>query len=111
MKKILSYLAPAFTALALITASAQAAEPAKAKVDYTKMTPQELAEYLIFDAKGFKLDMPVQEGGTAEQRMIQDELQKVCTQTRNKPSPDQAGKILADARASIKYPEGGIKLG
>jgi sulfur-oxidizing protein SoxX len=99
-------VAAAFAALALAGSYATAAD-----VDYTKMTPQELAEYLIFEAKGFKLDQEVQEGGTAKQRLVQDDLHKVCSETRNKPSAEQAAKISADARASIKYPEGDIKLG
>lgn len=79
--------------------------------DYTKMTPEELAEYLIFNSKSFKLDAEVQEGGTAKGRMEQDELQKICSQYKNQPPPELAGKIMAEARASIKYPEGGVKLG
>lgn len=81
------------------------------EVDYTQMSANELAEYLIFEAGGFKLDEQMQEGGTAKQRLVQDELQKVCSVTRNKPSPKQAAKIIADAKASIKYPDGEIKLG
>lgn len=80
------------------------------KVDYTKMSSKDLAEHLTMNG-GFRFDLPVQEGGTAEQRQIQDELQKMCTATRNKPTPEQKAKIMADARASIKYPEEGIRLG
>lgn len=103
----------AFAAIALTAgcASTESTASADGKVDYTKMSSAELAEYLIFEAKGFKLDMPTQEGGTVRDRHVQDDLQKMCTETRNKPSPEQAGKIIADARATIKYPEGGIKLG
>ena len=82
-----------------------------AETDYTQMSANELAEYLIFEAGGFKLDTKVQEDGTAKQRLVQDELQKVCTETRNKPSPEQSAKIIADAKATIQYPEGEIKLG
>jgi sulfur-oxidizing protein SoxX len=87
-----------------------AASPASAEVDYTKMAPAELAEHLIFEAGGFNMDDKVYDG-TARDRMVQDELQKTCSEVRNKPSPEQAAKILADARASIVYPEGEIKLG
>jgi L-cysteine S-thiosulfotransferase len=90
-------------------AAPETAEPGK--VDYTKMSSQELAEYLIFEKKGFNLDMPTQEGGTVRDRQTQDATQKVCSQARNQPSPEQAGQIIADARASIKYPDGGIQLG
>lgn len=100
-------IAAVFAALALAGGYATAAD-----VDYTKMTPQELAEYLIFEAKGYKFDAEVQtEGATAKDRLVQDELQKVCTETRNKPSAEQAAQISAAARESIKYPEGDIKLG
>jgi L-cysteine S-thiosulfotransferase len=93
-------------ALALAGTYATAAD-----VDYTQMTPQELAEYLIFDAKGFKFDAKVQEEGGAKDRLVQDDLQIVCTETRNKPSTEQADQIRAAARESIVYPEGDIVLG
>ena len=41
------------------------------KPDYTKMTPEALAEYLIFDANGFKLDQPTQEGATGRERIME----------------------------------------
>ena len=84
---------------------------ATSEVDYTQMTANELAEYLIFEARGFKLDEQVQEGGVSKQRLVQDELQKICSEAHNKPSPKQAAKIIADAKASIKYPDGEIRLG
>lgn len=84
---------------------------AGAEVDYTKMSADELAEYLIFEAGGFKFDTKVQEKESAKQRLVQDELQKVCTATGNKPSKEQAAKIIEAAKASIVYPEGDIELG
>lgn len=84
----------------------------KGGVDYTKMTPEAMAEYLILDSNSFKLDMPVQEGGTAKARMEQDDLQRMCTKFRGgTPDPQTASKVLTEAQASIEYPEGGIKLG
>lgn len=81
-------------------------------VDYTAMTPGALAEHLIFDANGFNLDQETQEGGTARQRMVQDELQKACSALQGSaPDADTATRVAALARESIKYPEGGIKLG
>lgn len=82
------------------------------QVDYTAMSPEELAEYLIFEAGGFNLDQEVQEGGPARNRMIQDELQKTCSIVGG-GTPDGAtlAAISAEARDSIVYPEGGIKLG
>jgi L-cysteine S-thiosulfotransferase len=79
--------------------------------DYAKMSPEELGEYLVMESGSWDLGQEVQEGGTARERMTQDALQKLCSETRNKPSAEQAGQIIAEARASIKYPEGGIQLG
>jgi len=94
------------------TASAAPKAAASGKVDYTKMTPEALAEYLIFEAGGFKLDQPTQEGTTGRERITQDELQKACSALRDRPiDGDTAVKVNALARNSIKYPEGGIKLG
>lgn len=100
---------PAIAVLATLALAGSYATAAD--VDYTKMTPEELAEHLIFEAGGYKLDVEVQEGGTAKQRLVQDELQKVCTETRNKPSPEQAAALTAAERETVKYPEGDIKLG
>lgn len=82
------------------------------KVDYTKMAPEELAEYIIFETNSFKVDQPVPEGGVSGDRLKQDEIQKLCTPLRGKPADtDTAAKVSKIARESIKYPEGGIKLG
>jgi sulfur-oxidizing protein SoxX len=81
-------------------------------VDFAKMSPEALAEHLIFEAKGFRMDQPVPEGGTAGARLVQDELQKTCSSFRNNAvDPATAAKINAMARETIKYPEGGVKLG
>jgi len=80
--------------------------------DYTKMSPEALAEHLIYETKSFKLDLPAQEGGKAGARLVQDELQKICSALRDKPIDSAtAARVNAMARESIKYPEGGIKLG
>jgi len=82
------------------------------EVDYTEMTPQELAEHLIFEAGGFKLDQEVQEGGTARQRMVQDELQKTCSAIDgSRPDMDTLLEVSKKARDTIVYPEEGIQLG
>jgi sulfur-oxidizing protein SoxX len=58
------------------------------------------------------MDQPAQEGGLSGERLKQDELQKICTELRGKPADAAtAAKVNAMARESIKYPEGGIKLG
>jgi sulfur-oxidizing protein SoxX len=97
-------------AAAPITANAGGHE--KAAVDYTTMSPEALAEYLVFEAKGFKLDQPIQEGGLSAKRLEQDEMQQLCSALKANPvDPETAGKVVATARESIRYPEGGIKLG
>lgn len=37
--------------------------------DYLSMTPEEMAEQMIFSAGTFDVDQPVQEGGTAGKRL------------------------------------------
>jgi sulfur-oxidizing protein SoxX len=106
----------AATATLLIGAGVATSDAAghaeKGEVDYTAMPPEALAEHLIFEAKGFKLDQPVQEGGVARQRLVQDEIQRLCTKVRNDRSDTETMvKVSALARESIRYPEGGIKLG
>ncbi len=92
--------------------AAAAGAGAGSPVDYTKMSPTELTEYLIFDAKGFKLDQPTQEGKTGRERMTQDELQKVCSALRANPvDAATAQQVQALAVASRVYPEGGVTLG
>lgn len=79
--------------------------------DYTAMSPEELANYLIFDARGFKLDMKTQEGGTVRDRLKQDELQAACSAVGGKISDKAWAKANELGRSNIEYPEGGIKLG
>ncbi|HNQ03571.1 MAG TPA: sulfur oxidation c-type cytochrome SoxX [Thiobacillaceae bacterium] len=82
------------------------------KVDYSKMTPEALAEYLTLESGSFDLDQPTQEGTTARSRVVQDDLQKACSLKKGQELDDQTrAKIMADAAASIKYPAGGFKLG
>ncbi|MDJ0882319.1 MAG: sulfur oxidation c-type cytochrome SoxX [Gammaproteobacteria bacterium] len=107
MKKAFVKLASCLCLVASVT-SATAGE----KIDYTKMSSQQLAEHLIFNSDGFKLDKPVQEGGTARERLVQDELQKSCSVVGNATIPaDTSVKVMTMARNSYRYPEGGIKLG
>ncbi|MEW5892571.1 MAG: sulfur oxidation c-type cytochrome SoxX [Pseudomonadota bacterium] len=111
-------LAAAIAATALFTLShgttALATDKAAAKVDYTKMKPEALAEYLVFESGSFDLEQPTQEGTNGRARLTQDELMQLCTKAaRSKKGLDAktADKIRAMAQATIKYPEGGIKLG
>lgn len=96
----------------LATLSIPAVAVVADEVDYTKMTPEELAEYLIFEAGGFKLDQEVQEGGTARQRMVQDDVQKTCSNLEGvRPDMETLLEVSKQARETIVYPEDGIKLG
>ncbi len=82
------------------------------KVDYTAMSAEELAEYLIFEAKGFDVDEKTQEGATVRARLTQDELQKTCSELKGAPADsDTARSVTQLAAESIVYPEGGIELG
>jgi len=80
--------------------------------DYTAMSAEELAEYLIFEAKGFDVDAKTQEGGTLRDRLEQDELQKTCSKLKG-GSIDSATarKVTELAAESMVYPEGGVELG
>jgi len=96
-------------AAALASVSAVSSDEA---ADYTKMTPEEAAEYMIFESGSFNLSQEMQEGGTGRDRMMQDDLQKACSVIGGgKPDADTLAQISKTARESIKYPEGGIKLG
>ncbi len=104
--------APAAAAPAPAPAAAAPAAAPKVKVDYTKMSPSALAEHLIFETDSFDLKQPTQEGTTGRDRLTQDEIQKTCSVGKGQTVNDKAlDKVRAIAEKSIKYPEGGIKLG
>ncbi|MFN3892707.1 MAG: sulfur oxidation c-type cytochrome SoxX [Beijerinckiaceae bacterium] len=46
-----------------------------------------------------------------QKRVDQDETMKICSETRNNPAQAQADKIVAIAKASVKYPEDGNFMG
>ena len=107
-------LAAAFLAASMLFAgSAAAADPKPAAApNYAKMKPAALAEHLIFESGSFNLDQPTQEGTTGRARLTQDEIQKACSLKLGQELDDKSReKVMALANASIKYPEGGIKLG
>ena len=71
-----------------------------------------LAEYLILESAGFDLAQPTQEGTTGKDRLVQDEIQKLCSLGKGQQlDAKTAQKVSELATASIKYPEGGVKLG
>jgi sulfur-oxidizing protein SoxX len=98
--------------VAAFAAMSLASGTALANPDYLSMTPAELAEYLTLGPNGFDLEQAVQEGGVARARMEQDSLQAACS-VMGGGNPDAAtlAAISAEARGTIKYPEGGIQLG
>jgi sulfur-oxidizing protein SoxX len=90
------------------------AEAKPAKVDYASMSPQALAEYLVFESNSYDLKQPTQAGPTGRERRVQDETMKICSEaarTGKDLDARTADRIREIAQASIKYPEGGIKLG
>lgn len=107
---------PGHAALVLLFLFVVGSGPAVAgdsdKVDYTSMSPEELAEHLIFKANGFDTDMKTQEGTTVRERLTQDELQKTCSALKgDDPDGATAKKVTELAQESMEYPDGGIELG
>ncbi len=97
----------AFTSVALVTGCASDSKP-----DYTSMSAEELAEHLVFETESFRMDQEVQEGGRAEQRMVQDEIQQACSVVGGgNPDSEALARVAELARDTIEYPEGGIELG
>jgi sulfur-oxidizing protein SoxX len=75
-------------------------------------SPALLAEHLILETDGFDLKQPTQEGTTGRDRLVQDEIQRLCSLGKGAQVDEKtAARVSELAAASIKYPEGGIKLG
>lgn len=111
-KVTLAALTTTVLATGILSATNAGESDKSAAVDYTTLSPEALAEHLIFNANSFKLKQPVQEGGLAGKRLEQDEIQKLCSALRGGPvDSETAGKVVALARESISYPKGGIQLG
>lgn len=70
-----------------------------------------LAEHLVMETDGFDHKQPTQEGTTGRDRLTQDEIQRLCSGKDVKLDDKTTARINEMAAASIKYPEGGIKLG
>ncbi|MFA7558628.1 MAG: sulfur oxidation c-type cytochrome SoxX [Hydrogenophaga sp.] len=96
----------------LLTSAVFAANAAEGLPDYTKMSAEHMAEYLIFEADSFALEQKAQEGGNARSRMMQDEMQKACSVIGGSmPDVETLAKVAAAARGTLRYPETGIRLG
>lgn len=106
---------PGVAALSILFLAAggyASAESEDGGVDYTKMSPEELAEHLVFEAEGFDLDEKTQEGGTVRDRLQQDELQKACSGLRGEsPDSDTAAKVRELAQESLPSSDESIELG
>ncbi len=59
--------------------------------------------------KGMFKKLP--EGWTLEKRVLLDETQSICSETRNNPTPEQASRIQAREAASIVFPADGNLIG
>jgi sulfur-oxidizing protein SoxX len=96
--------------LAALAGGPAAAADSSGQSDYTKMSSEDLAEHLIFKAKGFKTDMATQEGTTVGKRLQQDELQKSCS-GKGQMDSSRVSRVIELARGSMEYPDDGIELG
>jgi sulfur-oxidizing protein SoxX len=108
------YLSAAVAALAVGAASINGCATTHADSNeskYTAMSPEELAEYLIFDENGIALDEKTQEGGTVRDRQTQDELQRLCSGGGRATLGAEIGNVMALGREGVVRPEGGVKLG
>lgn len=112
MKNLKGSLQPVLAVLVALLALPTLVIAESKNADYTKMSPEELANYLIFEAKGFDLDQKTQEGGTVRDRLTQDKIQEMCSALKGgSPDTDTASKVIAMAQESTQYPDGEIKLG
>lgn len=108
----ISYHMSAAAALLTLSLTPGALWAQDKQADYTKMSPEELANYLIFEQKGFDLDQETQEGGTVRDRLTQDKLQEACSALRGEaPDAKTAQMVTALAKENLRFPEGGVKLG
>lgn len=112
-RKVKHKLGLALVSMSLfVFAAGNAVADSARKADYTAMSAEQLAEYLIFESKGFDVDDKTQEGTTVRDRLTQDELQKTCSSLKGEPiDSDTADKVTQMAVKSMVYPEKGIKLG
>ncbi len=78
--------------------------------DLAALSPDELAEHIIFESDSYRLDQESPEGGVAFQRMVQDEIQALCS-LKGEPDAETAGQVVAAARSRYAAPEGGARLG
>jgi sulfur-oxidizing protein SoxX len=115
VSKVEAAPAPAAAAAPAPVAAAPAAAPAAAapaKPDYTKMSAKDLAEYMIFESGSYDLKQATQEGTSGRDRLTQDAIQKACSLMKGQELDDKTRDMVSSlAAASVKYPEGGIKLG
>ncbi|MDX2289667.1 MAG: sulfur oxidation c-type cytochrome SoxX [Hyphomicrobiaceae bacterium] len=75
------------------------------------VSPDVLQKVIASSWKEPDANNPAGVGPSWSGRLVQDDMQKICSETRNKPSKEQAAAISKAALASVKYPEDGKFLG
>ncbi len=101
-KTIIATVFVAATSLMPITASW-----ATDRSNYAKMTPEALAEYLVFQSGSYDLEQYTQDKNYGRDRLIQDDIQKICSQVAlsgKAIDANTAAKVNALAKASLMYP-------
>ena len=115
MMKYKNYLTPALVSLGLLLgaySSATVAESEKYAGAVINAEAIALAEKLIFERDGFRLNEKTQEGTTVKDRLTQDTIQKACSALAGNPvDGDTATRVSTIARKSITKPSAGVKLG
>lgn len=114
MKRVkrLTYLGVALASSTILVACAGEQKLTGKAAEYAQMTPEALAEHLIFAEGGIKLDEATQEGGTVLERQRQDEVQKICSGGgRAGLTAESTARLIEASRSSTVKPEGGVKLG
>lgn len=91
------------TALALLPLAATAQEASTQTASIPDVPAVDPARVDAVVKAGFT---KVPEGWAS--RLQQDETQRICSLTRNEPSPEQAAAIMKLGEAQIRYPEGSV---
>ena len=103
---------PLAVSAALFTTGCQFfGDAGEGETDIAAMETDELVEHIVFESDSYRLDQPVQEGGSARGRMEQDDLQRACSVVGGELPDDQVQEVIALARESYEAPTGGPRLG
>lgn len=102
---------PFAIAAALLTSGCQFFGEEDGEIDVGSADIDELVEYIVFESDSYRLDQPVQEGGSARTRMEQDDLQRACSVVGGELPDGQVQEVIQIARDSYEAPSGGPRLG